>query len=34
MKTPGLVIDKKVVSLGKVLKVDEIAEILKKAATE
>lgn len=31
MTTPALVVDGKVVSLGKVLKVDEVVELLKKA---
>ncbi len=31
MNTPGLVIDDKVVSTGKVLKVDEIVELIKKS---
>ena len=34
MKTPGLVIDDKVVSSGKVLKANEIAEILKKTVAK
>ncbi len=34
MSTPGLVIDEKVVSYGKVLKPQEIAVLLKKAAQD
>jgi small redox-active disulfide protein 2 len=34
MSTPGLVIDEKVVSYGKVLKPQEIATLLKKSAQE
>jgi small redox-active disulfide protein 2 len=34
MKTPGLIIDEKVASSGKVLKANEIAVILKKAVAE